>query len=283
MYSGGNAPQPSSGYHQAYPTLSKIDSGFYSDTSGMPPPSQPQPFNHTFDPLGMYNLSSRSTSVNTAPFGYQYAANAAFIPRLSQQMPAYNQVKIRLPSDQVRQIVDALSPHQASSMAAVSGVNMAQVSPPTSRENDGLRSSKYGFFRGMPPAAMHATTGQRPNSFGSDISMHPACTQFPSCTVDDPCGTDVIHNPVPTETNFADACTQEDETSNEKTTLHIDDRPASLVISKKGDDRGRKRDHGLLNDPRGNSPRKVSKTAKEGFAMTVEEIIETGMLGEVAV
>lgn len=265
---------------QPHPTLSKIDSGFYSDAPSMPPPPQPNSlFNPMLDTLHKYNLSSRSTSSSkNAMSGHQYADNAAFVPRFSQQMPAYKQVQVRLPSDQVRQIVDALGSRQAPTVVAVSGVNMAENSPPTSRENDGMQSSNYGFFGGIPTALMHSATGQRPRSFGSDISMHPACTQFPSCTVDNSSGTDVIHSPMLTEGHFDTASAYEDA-SNGKTALdREDDCPARLVVNKKSNDRGRKRDHGLLNENRGNSPRKVSKTAKESFAMTVEEVVETSVL-----
>lgn len=166
----------------------------------------------------MNSLSSRSTSgfIDPSLQDYGQPTKAGLAPQavLAQPQPKNKHYELRLPSDQLRQLIAAFgSRHEASSLPP-NGAPTAQMVPPiqpsTSSAGQHLQSDPLentNVEHSTTPR--HASLHQR--NF-SDVSMHVGCNDFPDCTLDDPHGLGLIHQsisapvrtPVPASVQEAD-------------------------------------------------------------------------------
>ena len=174
-----------------------------SPLSSMPAPPPPTPtalYNDRIllgqDPNSCYDASSRSTSTySTIPF--------SALPSMMHMSPGYpdisaydrttrNQFEVRIPSDQLEKILNALeSPKRASSQAGSDAKNMPP--PPLPLYVAGPKG--VGTDQLPVPAHLHSFVDRRGESHSnlSDISMHAACTEFPKCTAEDSDG-HIVHS-----------------------------------------------------------------------------------------
>ena len=210
-----------------------------SSMGAMAPPPRPVTFSRPHSHEEMNNMADPSTSLYSSLLSEtSYAPNVAPMARMTHN--SNEPIPVRLPSDQIRQVVEALSPRSAE-RAAANGVSMAQVAPPLFGEGKGKqRDGTYGLVEKIPAGA----TSQRPSRAPSDVSMHADCGQFPTCTVDNPNGGGgVIHKPQSGESRDRD----EQAGRGSRT---VSRRPASP--------KGKKRDH---SNGSAGGPRKFSKTS----------------------
>ena len=159
------------------------------------PPTFPlNPYAHDF--VSNYDGSSRSTSA------YSVLPDSA-APLLPKTMPApaypatradiskKNQVNIRLPSDQIQMIINAISSPSPNQQAVHTETIMPPPPLPLHAASKGLPSSHQRSASVAPndrPAFgtdIVSFTDRRESSRYSDISMHPGCNSFPDCTTED--------------------------------------------------------------------------------------------------
>ena len=164
----------------------------------MPPPPIPSSFYDTMNAgTDMYSLTTApQASHGLSLSGLHYEPDQILAPALAHCSSEYvKEIRLRLPSDQIQQVIEALSPRSAVK-AAENGVSMAQIAPPTFVESSKLRQSSYGLSE-LPAESLSREHGARRNvSYASDVSMHVNCDQFPRCIVDSPDGRGVFHSPL---------------------------------------------------------------------------------------
>ncbi|KAK6002767.1 hypothetical protein QM012_001517 [Aureobasidium pullulans] len=118
-----------------------------------------------------------SDLTTSSDFASGYTFGAPLSDSIHALQPGFQQVQMtRLPSDQVREIANAIVPELIERGVAM--LDGCSDTPPPER----------GSMRNV-----------------SDISMHTACDQYPACVVDDPDGKNVLHVPrkavaIPTKT-----------------------------------------------------------------------------------
>ena len=139
---------------------------------------------------------------------------------LVQPCPGRNQPRTsRLPSDQIRQLITAMSPVSAERQVQQTTNASVNMPPPplpmhalVARNGSEARPNTYTSTTGFgnrlasaPPALSgHQSNGRRYESRSSeltDISMHAGCTSFPSCTTEDEHG--LLHHDNPTTPSTA--------------------------------------------------------------------------------
>lgn len=185
--------------------LPKYSSSMYGSLSlaspgrGGPAPPPPTPVNAYNFPAGsmsdpyasFYDLnSSRSTSsYTTLSSGFDALPLASSATTAAAQK---KQVEMRLPSDQLRQIINALNPHKMETASAM--MPPPPLPPPkTPAVTDSRHNSRGNATDERSPlTAIRSAHDTRDSSRCSDISMHPNCPSFPACIQEDAEGS-VVH------------------------------------------------------------------------------------------
>lgn len=200
-YNYGSSYAASQHPQTASEPLRYSSSGFNSLTSPaghVPGPPPPTPVNgsysfraaNTSDPYaGFYDLnSSRSTSTYSS-----LSSNFDALPLAYSDASAIGhkkQVELRLRSDQLRQIINALSPPKVEQSAS-SAATAAMPPPPLPLTKTPAaakqRTSSYTTTATEqgPLTAIRDAAGRHGESRCSDISMHASCTSFPDCFHED--------------------------------------------------------------------------------------------------
>lgn len=111
-----------------------------------------------------------------------------------------SQLEVRLPSDQLQQLIHAINtPQNQETQTMTPG--QAMPPPPLPAHARAAKAGSTGHVAQPSPdhVAQHAAginihqSTPRDESRGSDVSMHAGCTYFPNCTTEDDCG-HVIHS-----------------------------------------------------------------------------------------
>lgn len=188
---------PSSNVSDSHIDPFRLDSGYHSPPYTMPPPPAPTmagvpSLRHPFS--DMHSLSSRSTSStsgSTAYSAYVGARDSKKNVSIVTNHPS-QAVQFRLPSDQLQQIIDALSgPNRPS----VINTDKSGQQAPTVQQlylDPALISPELACS-----SQAHDSTAALPTEHTrivSDVSMHPLCNDFPGCTLDNPAGHGTIHS-----------------------------------------------------------------------------------------
>jgi len=177
--------------------MSQGSISFSSPLRSVPQPPPPTPvldlhhYQHlqTGDAQSNYDMSSRSTSgysngvdiTNAMPFGFSQ----------DYSLPRSRQVQVRLPSDQLQQIINAMHPADYSTSQAMPPppVPLRAIAPKLEVEAGYVSSSGQH----LPSAPNTNDANRRGESQSSDISMHPECNSYPTCTVENDQG-QIVHS-----------------------------------------------------------------------------------------
>ncbi|KAK3723144.1 hypothetical protein LTR37_001867 [Vermiconidia calcicola] len=201
-----NAIMPAAAKHKRVASTSNINSTtpMFGDSFFQRPASPSNPITH--DMNSNYDASSRSTSAYSV-MGSS-AAPLLMNPTLYAPTPAYptiahpdgtrQQVKVRLPSDQIQMIISALQPAPQTHEDATRATAMPPPPLPQHAQASKVNVENVTTTNGsmLPPFGSDVINfiDRRAESRHSDVSMHNNCDSFPSCTTEDAEG-HVVHNP----------------------------------------------------------------------------------------
>lgn len=168
--------------------------------------------------------------------------NYSMKPTVTTPTQSRKQFEMRLPSDQLRQILEVFKPSPDYRVNTELQQQQQPVAPPapmlphlaTTMTPTPTPLGHFYDLQGTP----YEQTRQRSATQSSDISMHASCTEFPDCTSDDPNSLGVIHC---SPKDLMNAMHSPDETECRKR----DRKELGVVDENKA----------------GRSPRKVSKTS----------------------
>ncbi|KAK3710414.1 hypothetical protein LTR37_010257 [Vermiconidia calcicola] len=201
-----NAIMPAAVKHKRVASTSNINSTvpMFGDSFFQRPASPSNPITHEMN--SNYDASSRSTSAysvmgnSAAPLLMNPAlyAPAPVYPTITHPDGTRQQVKLRLPSDQLQMIISALQPapqtHEDTARAAAMPPPPLPQHAQTTKANVDNVATTNGST--LPPFGSDVINfiDRRAESRYSDVSMHNNCDSFPSCTTEDAEG-HVVHNP----------------------------------------------------------------------------------------
>ena len=209
--------------HRRAATTNNIYTNMTAGLSGLPVQplaAPPNPYAH--DHHSNYDSSSRSTSaysifpdssaplLNKGPFVPAYPGTHADA-LCKNESSAADQVKFRLPSDQLQQIIKAINeqnqqqPNTSPSATMPPPPLPAHAIASKDNTNPGQRTAMFDLPANLQLGSEFVNSiDRRGDSRYSDVSMHAGCTGFPTCTTEDDEG-HLVHNAIANSTPVAPA------------------------------------------------------------------------------